>query len=103
MSSNPQSSVNPFAAHQTILKERLSTFLATLHPMLRPDVARSLEGEGKLLSQSRTKSNEPYPDLPAGAWGLVTLLVGQSIFPNIDSLYATSVAVAVECFVCAID
>ena len=52
ISENTQPPVNPFAAHQDMLRERLKILLATLHPLLYPDVVRALEGEGKLLAQS---------------------------------------------------
>ena len=74
--------------------------------MLRADVVHALEGEGKLLAPTHTVLNPPDsqdPALPAGVWPLLTLLVAQSISPDVDPLLVSSVAVAVECFVCAID
>jgi geranylgeranyl pyrophosphate synthase len=97
--------MNPFAAQQHVLRERLHHLLATLHALLKPDVIVALEGEGKLLSQPPPgdEANSPGPALAAGVWPLLTLLVAQHISPDIDPVYASSVAVAVECFVCAID
>src|SRR5437667_6326425 len=86
-----------------MLHERLQLLLATLHPVLRTDVMHALEGEGKLLSQPRNDGNSLSPTLPAGVWPLMTLLVAQHISPEIDAQYAGSVAIAVECFVCALD
>jgi geranylgeranyl diphosphate synthase, type I len=106
MSDHIQPPVNPFAAHQLMLRERLYYFLATLHPTMHTDVVRALEGEGKLLSLTHTDLNPPdsrHPTLPAGFWPLLTLNVAQSILPGIDPLLASSVSVAVECFVCALD
>ncbi len=103
MSNDVQSPLNPYAAHQQLLRERLHHLLATLHPVLYTDVVRALEGEGKLLSHLRVNADSPAPTLPAGVWPLLTLLVAQSISPDIDPICASSVAVAVECFVCAID
>src|SRR6266849_4101150 len=106
MAKDAEPPVNPFAAHQHLLQERLHQLLATLHPALYVDVVRALEGEGKLLSPSRTDLNPPdaqKPALPAGVWPLLTLLVAQSISPDIDPLSASSVALAVECYVCGID
>ncbi len=74
--------------------------------MLHTDVAHALAGEGKLLAPTHTDLNPPgsqNPALPAGVWPLLTLLVAQSISLDVDPLLASSVAVAVECFVCAID
>jgi len=105
-SRHAQESLRPFAAQQLMLRERLYFLLAVLHPALRADVVRALEGEGKLLSPSRTDLDPPDPQrltLPAGVWPLLTLLVAQSISPGIDPLLASSVALAVECYVCAID
>ena len=36
-------------------------------------------------------------------WPLLTLLVAQTIAPEIDLVSASSVAVAIECFICALD
>ncbi len=106
MAKDAEPPVNPFAAHQHFLRERLHHLLAILHSALYADVVRALEGEGKLLSPSPTGPNPPdsqKPTLPAGAWPLLTLLVAQSISPDIDPLSASSVALAVECYVCGID
>jgi geranylgeranyl pyrophosphate synthase len=89
-----------------MLRERLHYLLAALHPLLHADVVRALEGEGKLLSTSHSGLNSPdpqHPTLQAGVWPLLTLLVAQSISPGVDPLLAGSVALAVECYVCAID
>ncbi len=103
MSNDTQLPVNLFAAQQHLLSERLHYLLAVLHPVLYADVVRALEGEGKLLSQPHTDVDSLHPVLPAGVWPLLTLLVAQQIAPEIDPVCASSVAVAVECFVCAID
>ncbi len=89
-----------------MLIERLHLLLATLQPVLYVDVVSALEGEGKLLSQPHTDahpSDSQGPTLPDGVWALLTLLVAQYISPDIDPTCASSVAVAIECFVCAID
>jgi geranylgeranyl diphosphate synthase, type I len=86
-----------------MLIERLNLLLAALDSVLHTDVIRALEGAGKLLSQPEHQADHPDPTLPAGAWPLLTLLVAQHISPDIDTVSASSVAVAVECFVCAID
>src|SRR6266705_2084527 len=106
MAKDAEPPVNPFAAHQHVLRERLYYFLATLHSTLYADVEQALEGEGKLLSPSPTDlnhSDSQSPALLSGVWPLLTLLVAQSISPGIDPLLAGSVALAVECYVCAID
>ncbi len=86
-----------------MLIERLNLLLAALDSVLYPDVIRALEGAGKLLSQPEHQADHPDPPLPAGVWPLLTLLVAQQITPDIDTVSASSVAVAIECFVCAID
>jgi geranylgeranyl pyrophosphate synthase len=101
-----QPPANPFAAHQLMLRERLHHLLAALHPVMQADVASVLEGEGKLLAPTHTDLSPPDSQktaLPDGAWPLLTLLVAQSVSPDVDPLLASSVAVAVECHVCAID
>src|SRR2546430_5915926 len=103
MSNEAQLPLNPFAAHQHLLRERLLLLLSTLHPMLRKDVVRSLEEEGKLLAPPQPYMNPSHPALTAGVWPLLTLLVAQSISQEVDACCASNVAVAVECFVCAID
>src|SRR5205823_14343293 len=40
---------------------------------------------------------------PDGSWALLTMLVARHIDPDIDLLCVSSVAIAVECFVCALD
>ena len=106
MAKDAEPLVNRFAAHQHVLRERLHRLLATLHSALYTDVVLALQGEGKLLSPSPVHLNpsDSRPlTLPAGVWPLLTLLVAQSISLGIDPLLASSVGVAVECYVCAID
>ena len=109
MSNDARPPLNMFAAQQNLLVERLNFLIAPLHPLLRADVLCALEEKGKLLSRSHTdasaasSSNLQPPTLPAGAWPLLTLLVAHHIAPNIDPIYASSVAIAVECYVSALD
>ncbi|HEV2581768.1 MAG TPA: polyprenyl synthetase family protein [Ktedonobacteraceae bacterium] len=103
MSDDAQAPANLFAAHQAFLRERLQTILATLHPALRADVERALAEKGKLLAHPRADASTLSPALPAGTWPLLTLLVAQHIAPDIDLTRAGKVALAVECFVCALD
>ena len=100
MSNDTQPPVNLFAAQQVVLRERLLFLLATLHPVLRADVVRALEEEGKLLAKPRADAVAVRPD---GSWALLTMLVAQHIDPDIDLLCVSSVAIAIECFVCALD
>ncbi len=95
-----QPPANLFAAHQHVLRERLLLLLAPLHPALRVDVVRALEEEGKLLAKSPAHA---IAVRPAGSWALLTMLVAQHIDPDIDPSVVSSVAMAVECFVCALD
>jgi geranylgeranyl pyrophosphate synthase len=103
MSDKSQPSKETFAAHQQLLRERLLHLLMVLPPILRDDVTFVLESEGRLLSQSSSNTGSPPPTLSAGSWPLLTLLVAQYISPDIDPFHAGNVAVAVECFVCALD
>ncbi len=89
MSSDTQPPVNLFAAQQDVLRERLLFLLATLHPVLRADVVRALA--------------DAVAVRPDGSWALLTMLVAQHIDPDIDLLCVSSVAIAIECFVCALD
>ncbi|MFL5697105.1 MAG: polyprenyl synthetase family protein [Ktedonobacteraceae bacterium] len=100
MSNDTQPPVNLFAAQQEVLRERLIFLLATQHPVLRADVVRALEEEGKLLAKPRA---DAVAVRPAGSWALLTMLVAQHIDPDIDLFCVSSVAIAVECFVCALD
>lgn len=84
-----------------MLRERLHLTLATLHPALRSDVERAISQPGKLLFHPQ--SAEPSRTPTAGTWPLLTLLVAQHIAPSIDLIKAGWVALAVECFVCALD
>jgi geranylgeranyl pyrophosphate synthase len=87
-----------FTPAQHLLRERLHTLLATLAPPLRADVTRALEAEGKLLWQPTCQGERP-----AGVWGLLTLLVARQVSPAINPPLATSVAIAVESYICALD
>jgi geranylgeranyl diphosphate synthase, type I len=98
-----QPPINPFAAQQHLLRERLNFLLATVHPALYDDVVRAFREEGKLLCQTPTDVHSPRASSPAGIWSLLTLLVAQYIAPDIDPIYASSVAIAVECFASALD
>jgi geranylgeranyl pyrophosphate synthase len=103
MSDSSFTHVNQFAAQQNFLVERLQFFLATLQGDLRADVARALEAEGKLLSLQGERASSTQSSQIVGSWPLLTLLVAQSIAPEIDLVSASSVAVAIECFICALD
>jgi geranylgeranyl pyrophosphate synthase len=103
MSNDAQLPVNPFAAQQLLLIEQLSVLLAPLDSVLQVDVVHVLKGTGKLLSQPHLDVNPAHPVLPAGVWSLLTLLIAQYVSPDVDPLIASSVAIAVECFVCALD
>ncbi|HZU67913.1 MAG TPA: polyprenyl synthetase family protein [Ktedonobacteraceae bacterium] len=103
MSNASQFSASSIAAQQGILRERLHRLVATLHPLLQNDVVHALKGAGKLLSQPDTEIGALAPVLPAGMWSLLTLLIAHHLSPDIHPEYASSVAVAVECFVCALD
>jgi geranylgeranyl diphosphate synthase, type I len=94
---------NPFAAQQHLLRERLNVLLTAVHPALYADVARAFQEEDKLLYQPPSGVINPRTSRPAGIWSLLTLLVAQHLSPDIDPIYASSVAVAVECFCAALD
>lgn len=83
---------------QRLLRERLHSLLAPLAQPLRVDVRRALEAEGKLLWHPDHPSEQP-----AGVWGQLTLLVARQVSPEVDPRIATSVAVAVESYICALD
>jgi geranylgeranyl pyrophosphate synthase len=99
MSNDAQPLANQFAARQKMLRERLYFLLDTLHPVLRADVQQALSVKGKLLSEDELD----VPSHPAGMWPLLTLLVAQHIQPDIDLERVGAVALAVECYVCALD
>src|SRR5579872_200137 len=103
MSYKAQPPVNPFAAQQQLLRERLHLLLSTLHPVLQTDVKRAFEERGKLLFEPSNDASAARPTLPTGSWPLLTLLVAQHISPNIAPAFASSVAIGTECFVCALD
>lgn len=86
------------APDQHLLRQRLRTLLETLTPPLRVDVTRALEAEGKLLWQPTPSSAQP-----GGVWGLLTLLVARQVSLEINPHLATSVAIAVETYICGLD
>ncbi|MHB8597134.1 MAG: polyprenyl synthetase family protein [Ktedonobacteraceae bacterium] len=74
--------------------------LATLHPLLRSDVQQALEEKGKLLYQPDMSKSLA---LPAGSWALLPLLIARHVNAFIDDAVVSSIGVAIECFVCALD
>lgn len=94
---NPYEIEEPFRVYQQILRERLQFLLNTLHPVLRADVVQILEEKGKLLSPDQSG------DVIAGQWALITFLVAQCVSPAVNSSVAGTVAIAVECFIRALD
>ncbi|HLX57728.1 MAG TPA: polyprenyl synthetase family protein [Ktedonobacteraceae bacterium] len=103
MSDDTQLPVSPFAARQQVLRERLHLLISMLHPALRVDVERAFAERGKLLFQSPNDSSDTDAGNPPGSWPLLTMLVAQHFSPGIDTTLAASVAIATECFVCALD
>lgn len=97
-SSENVSPLGPFAAHQHLLRERLLALLAPIAPPLRFDIMKALTGDTKLLS-SETEVDE----IPSGVWSLLVYLLSGSLAPTVDSQISCSIAVALECYVCAID
>src|SRR5260370_14974278 len=94
---------NPFAAQQHLLSERLNFLLTAVHPALYADVVTACQEEGKLLYQPPPGVINSGTRRRAGIWSLLPLLVEQHISPDIDPIYASSIAVAVECFCAAFD
>lgn len=98
MSKDRESSFSQYAAQQELLRERLHLILATLHPLLKSDVQQVLEDKGKLLYQAGISL-----PLPAGSWALLPLLIAHHVNPFIEDAVVSTVGVAIECFVCALD
>ena len=90
----------PLDATLFVLRERLHFFLNTLHPILKEDIQDALAEPSKLLFSQDEHIEKPST---AGIWAMLTLLTAQCLAPAIDTRYACDVAVAVECFVCALD
>ncbi|HLL79311.1 MAG TPA: polyprenyl synthetase family protein [Ktedonobacteraceae bacterium] len=99
MSNDARFFADSLTAHQHLLRERLHFLLSPLSPVLRVDVEAALAEKGKLLSHTE----KLLPSRPTGMWPLLTLLVAQHIRPVIDLERALAVALAVECYVCALD
>ncbi len=95
-----QESMEPFEIYQHILRERLQSFLDPLQIILRSDVLRALQETGKLFDTTQTGESIP---IPAGSWSLLTLLITLNLAPNMDLIHASSVAISVECLICALD
>lgn len=108
MLDNAHTPAKPLAVQQALLAEQLQSLLADLQPELHVDVLLALQAPGKLLSDraladSHDGGASAASGLPAGVWPLLTLLVAQYLAPESDSLPACRVALAVECFICALD
>ena len=91
----------PFNVEQRLLQERLQIFLDALHPLIKADVMYSLTSPGKILSIQEGYINASEP--PTGMWSLLPLLVAKYVAHETKMSYIYSVAVAVECFICALD
>jgi geranylgeranyl pyrophosphate synthase len=88
-----------FAVQQEVLTARLLSLIAELpSEELRTDVMRALKEPGKLLAEQTDGSR-----LPVGVWSLLTLLIAINVAPKIDTMHAATTAVAIECFLCALD
>ena len=85
------------------LRERLTELVATLHPSLSADLLQALQAKGKLLFQPPSPGEQASSSTIIGMWPLLTLLVAQAVSPQVDLFCASGFAVAVECFVCALD
>lgn len=101
MNSHSWEQSQQFTVPQQMLRERFSPFLQALHPLLQNDVQRALRERGKLLAPAGP--NTVRPVLPSGVWSLLTLLVAFQVDETIDLTCACGVALAVECFICALD
>ena len=90
---------NLFGVHQEILAARLLSLIAELPAEeLRTDVLRALKEPGKLLAEQTDGSR-----LPSGAWSLLTFLIAEHVAYKFDTMQAATTAVAIECFLCALD
>ena len=90
----------PFTMYQQILRERLRFILDSLEYPLKSDVEAALKQRGKILCLS---SDLESPTHPHGMWALLPLLVIRDLDPNNDLMAASSVAIAIECLICALD
>ena len=104
MANEDASQNTPFTVHQRLLRERFIPFLQALHPLLQRDVRRALSERGKLLAPDGPNVHgKPSSARPSGAWSLLTLLVALHIDANTDLTRACNAALALECFICALD
>jgi len=96
---------NPFTASQALLRERFYTLLPLLPSKdLQNDIVVALQAEGKLLSPNALiEQTNGRPSRPAGVWSLLTLTVAKSLRSDVDEQAASTVAVAVECLLRALD
>ena len=86
--------------YQSVLRERLRSFIHSLPSPLKEDVQAALEQRGKLLCPS---SDGETPSRPHGVWALLPLLIIRDLRPNDDLHAAYNVALSVECLLCALD
>lgn len=86
-------------AHQHMLGERLVRLLSVFPLALRRDVEVALREPGKVLSTASHASSRI-----AGMWPLVTLELALTLAPDVNvSAAAVPAALALECFICALD
>ena len=103
MSDDAWSYNNQFAAQQHVIVERLQFFLASLHNGLHADVLYVLETESKILAVGQKLDGAMQIQQIIGTWPLLTFITAQMIQPQIDQMFVGIVAVATECFICALD
>lgn len=99
LNNTSSSAQNPFSAHQYLLYERFQQLIEEVHPAMRSDVLQVFQEPGKLFFQS----DAAHGAKPAGSWPLLVLLIAESVNPTVSPLYASTVAIAVESFICALD
>ncbi len=101
MNNGPLEIQKLFDAEQQLLRERLQSFLDALHPLVKTDIMHSLMSPSKLFSSpiSYISTSESL----SGMWSLLPLLVAKYVTQETKIGYIYSVAVAVECFICALD
>lgn len=78
-----------------LLCERLLTYLGHVHSALREDVMAALAVEGKILHQPASTLD--------GRWALLPFCLARDLRAGIDPNYASGVALAMECVICATD
>lgn len=100
MNTQPPSLFSSFAIQQEMLLKHVELLLSSLDPYLKADVSQVFQDPERLLGAVEQKGDD---SAYVATYLLFPFLIAQCIEPEIDTTVAASVAIAITCFVYALD